>query len=148
MSTTDPDELKGEALAAAVAVEVMGWEQRDATHWYEASQDRFVTRCEIRRWRPDRDANQAMKVLNSFGEGYVWELERAKEGWWVELILKGWHYASAKTPPEETTPCVVICRTAIKAMRRKAADAVADAAQQKETDSHGCDECHGYQRVS
>lgn len=76
MSENAPvDQLDGMALSAAVAQEVMGWRNLmhlTPSYWTPPVPQAII---EKKRWRPDRNANQALRVLRIISDkhpGYWW----------------------------------------------------------------------------
>jgi len=121
--TTDIDalELEGAELAAAVAVQVMGWSCPQGSRlWYErGGQVGTAVNC----WRPDRDIAQAFQVMRvnpnwrwGITEGYksrsvlcyLTGIDGVTLVWLVVAVIDGdWHRAW----------CTAICRAAVKAVR-------------------------------
>jgi hypothetical protein len=123
MTNDDIDNLTGEALAAAVAVEVMGWvvHHRDTSNWVQSAQrNKHYEKVEaiVADFRPDRDWVAAGMVLDKIHESsrsfYIqssFSLARTMQ--YVARIIGGsdeWS-ACAMTGP------MAICRAALKCVR-------------------------------
>jgi hypothetical protein len=118
--THEIDALEGEALAAAVATRVMGWNcPQDSRLWYDGlARVEIAVNC----YRPDRDIAQAFEAVDRIAElhpEWYFCLDRcldplSGERIWraVWLLPDGWTVYRGRCPDR----CIAICRACLKAV--------------------------------
>ena len=120
-----PDQLEGPALAAAVAVEVMGWEGNDLEGiWVPPGAAMVIECCPIDEWRPDSDPTTFFcDVVPAMRERHFGELTIRLDGQWVMASFGCSGRAEARGLDMSTIVATAGCLAALAAVRsRKAAE--------------------------
>ena len=121
MGMDDVDNLEGQALADAVAVEVMGWRLADDRHYWLPDE---VLRGD---WHPESSWSDfgAMvdRVASPSGPGMDIYLELGTEEPYCEFAArrgdKDFHGGEVVGDAIGTCPCIAFCRAALKAVRAR-----------------------------
>jgi len=131
-----PDQLEGPALAAAIAVEVMGWEGNDLEGiWVPPGAAMVIECCRIDEWRPDTDPTTFFRdVVPAMRQrGYPCLMHHTGDDFSAVLFAQDWAqldcadqelpYHITRSQDTEQNIATAGCRAALAAVRSEAAEA-------------------------